>query len=291
MMIQARRAGFTLVEFLVVIVLAAVIMGAVIQSLVVQERTYTAAGETVRGQDRVRVALGVLEAELRDIATDATTWGAALGGTDIMMASRDSIRFRAPRTLGFVCTKHNNDKRVWVWLASASEQLSAGVDTRFLVFRDDDPAETVDDSWFEAQGTPTAVTPATCANNSAGTVTAYITFNTSLPNDRLEGVWPGAPIRSFQEVRYSLDDVTDGWALRRRVGTRVDTLVTGLAGPGNGLTFTYFDSQGVQLTGDPISSAQIPNIAAIRVAARTDPHPGSRASPVESTTHIFLRNN
>lgn len=291
MMIQTRRSGFTLVEFLVVIVLAAVIMGAVIQSLVVQERTYTAAGETVRGQDRVRIALGVLEAELRDVATDANTWGTALGGTDIMMASRDSIRFRAPRTLGFVCTKHQNDKRVTVWLASASDQLSAQVDTRFLVFRDDDPAVTADDSWFEAAGTPSALTPASCVNNSAGTVTAQVQFNTALPIERLEGVWPGAPIRSFQEVRYSLDGVPDGWALRRRVGTQVDTLVTGLAGPGEGLTFTYFDNQGVQLTGDPISTAQIPNIAAIRIAARTDPHPGSRASPVESTTHIFLRNN
>jgi prepilin-type N-terminal cleavage/methylation domain-containing protein len=290
MMIQARRAGFTLVEFLVVVVLAAVIMGAVIQSLVVQERTYTAAGETVRGQDRVRVALGVLEAELRDIATDANTWGTALGGADIMMASRDSVRFRAPRTLGFVCTRHPNQRRVYVWLASASEQLSL-VDTRYLVFRDDDPAETADDSWFAVDGTRTLVTPEPCLNNPAGTVTAYVQFDTGLPEELLEGVWPGAPIRSFQEVRYSLDEVTDGWALRRRVETSVDTLVTGLAGPGTGLTFTYFDNQGVQLTGDPISTAQIPAIAAIRVAARTDPHPGSRAFPVESTTHIFLRNN
>jgi prepilin-type N-terminal cleavage/methylation domain-containing protein len=287
---RTRQPGFTVVELLVVVVLAAVIMGAVVQSLVIQERTYRATSTMVRGQDGMRIALGVLEAELRDAATAV---GFAGGGSDILVAGRDSVVFRAHRNLGFVCEVLPSDKRLAVWAISTLDSFAA--DSLYLIFRDGDPTTGVDDRWIAARATNIQGSTAACPTKP-GTPEAHTRLTlqhldgSTIADGELAGVLPGAPVRSFQNVRYGIYQVGDDWALRRRVESdTLQTIVTGLAERGEGLLFTYMDAAGNTLAGDPLGDPT--QVAAIRITARTAPHPGSGASPVELTTNIFLRNN
>jgi prepilin-type N-terminal cleavage/methylation domain-containing protein len=290
---NTRQSGFTLIELLVVVVIAAIIMGAVVQSLVLQERTYRATGEKVRGQDGLRIALGVLEAELREAATAEGTHGASLGGSDIVVAGRDSVVFRAQRNLGFVCEVQANQKHVHIWAISLTDSFVG--DSLYLVFRDGDPTTGADDRWMPARATNIGPSSAACPGKP-GTPVAQTSLKlehldgSTIADAVLEDVLPGAPVRSLQNVTYGLYELGDDWALRRRAqGDTLQTMVRGLAGRGEGVVFTYLDAAGNTLTGDPLGDPT--QVAAIQITARTAPHPGSGASPVELTTNVFLRNN
>jgi prepilin-type N-terminal cleavage/methylation domain-containing protein len=291
-MIRSRRAGFTLVEFLVVAVLAAIILGAVVQALVVQERTYRATGESVRGQDGLRIAIGVLETELREVATQT----GPRDGSDIEVATRDSVIFRAHRKLGFVCDRSPNEKHITTWAVSAEDQFVLNTDVQFLVFRDGlNTATAIDDEWLVVQAQNVQpITSVACPSRPGGG-NSHNRLHLSWPggatiaDDDMQGIWPGAPVRSIERITYGLYELDGGWALRRRAGNVMQTLVSGLAGRGEGLTFTYFDANGNPLNEDPVADPS--QVAAISITATTGPPPGTGASPVELTTHIFLRNN
>ncbi len=289
---NTQREGFTLVELLVVAVLAVLLMGAAYQSLMVQERSSRAAGQMVRGQDALRVALGVLEAELREVVThnDAT------GGTDLLVATRDSVVIRAQRKLGLVCRRHPSDRQLEI--ISEGENGAFQVDDYVLVFADGDPTTAADDAWFAARVHGTASPSATC-DFLPGAPAANQRLNlqrpdgTSLDGTRLNDVLLGAPIRGLERVTYGLYEADDGgWHMgRRRHGTNeLERLVDGLAGPGSGLVFTYLDGNGNALA-QPISHAAMQGIVSVRIEAATDPHPGTGAPATELTTHIHLRNN
>lgn len=290
---RTRRAGFTLVEFLVVVVLAAIILGAVVQALVVQERTYRATGESVRGQDGLRIAIGVLESELRDVATQT----GPRDGSDIEFATRDSVVFRAHRKLGFVCARSPSENHITTWAISDVDRFASGTDLNFLVFREGLITGTsIDDEWLvvQAQGVQNNTSVA-CPSRPGGGNSHSRLLNLSWPggatisSDDLQGILPGAPVRSFELITYGLYELDGGWALRRRAGNDLQTLVSGLAGPGEGLTFTYFNAAGNPLNEDPVADPT--QVAAIGITATTAPPPGTGASPVELATHIFLRNN
>jgi prepilin-type N-terminal cleavage/methylation domain-containing protein len=289
-MMRTRRAGFTLVEFLVVAVLAAIILGAVVQALVVQERTYRATGESVRGQDGLRIAIGVLESELREVATQT----GPRDGSDIEVATRDHITFRAHRKLGFVCARVPSDKHVWTWSVSDVDRF-VSTDVHFLIFREGIVTGTsVDDEWLAVQGNVQANNSVACPSrpgggNSHNQLKLTWPGGATISDDDMQGIWPGAPVRSFERITYGLYELDGGWALRRRTGDVMQTLVSGLAGPGQGLTFTYFDANGNPLNEDPVADPS--QVAAIGIMATTGPPPGTGASPVELTTHLFLRNN
>jgi hypothetical protein len=274
------------------VVIAAVIMGAVVQSLVLQERTYRATSEKVRGQDGLRIALGVLEAELRDAATDVGTHGVTLGGSDILVAGRDSVVFRAQRNVGFVCQLPSN-AIVHIWAINPLDSFVG--ESLYLVFRDGNPATAADDRWMPARATNVGASTAACPGKpgtpEAHTRLALQHLDGSEINDAvLADVLPGAPVRSMQAVTYGLYEMGDDWALRRRAqADTLQTIVRGLAPRGEGLVFTYMDAAGNTLTGDPLGDPT--QVAAIRITARTAPHPGSGAFAAELTTNIFLRNN
>jgi prepilin-type N-terminal cleavage/methylation domain-containing protein len=295
MMMRTRQSGFTLVELLVVVVIAAIIMGAVVQSLVLQERTYRATGVQVRGQDGLRIALGVLESELREAATDVATHGVSLGGSDVVLAGRDSVVFRAQRNLGFVCQVNNsNDKHVHIWAINPADSFVG--ESIYLVFRDGNPATAADDRWIAARATSINPGATVACPGKPGTPESHTRLTlkhvngTDFNDAVLADVLPGAPVRSMQNVTYGLYEMGDDWALRRRAqGDTLQTIVRGLAPRGEGLVFTYMDAAGNTLTGDPLGDPT--QVAAIRITARTAPHPGSGASAAELTTNIFLRNN
>lgn len=295
-MLNRRQPGFTLVELLVVVVIGALILGSVVQTLVTQDRTYRATGEMVRGQDALRIAIGVLEAELREIATQGPT----IGATDILYASRDSVTFRAQRKLGFVCGWSKNERRLFTWSPSPTDRFAsedfpnnsekAGV----FVYWDGNVNSAADDVWIAAQArnvnTSNTACPVKPGTQEAHNRIDLRTLDGNLhPEAVMDGIWPGAPIRSFQQVTYGLYSINGDWVLARRQGNEpLEPLVGGLAGQTTGLRFTYLDADGNTITANPAPADQV---ATIRIRAQTDPPSGSGAQPVTQTTTIFLRNN
>jgi prepilin-type N-terminal cleavage/methylation domain-containing protein len=287
-MMRTQRRGFTLIELLIVIVVGGIVLAATVRALSVQERTYRATSELVRGQEGLRVALGVLESELRE----AASMGPSIGAGDILMAARDSIRFRAQRKLGFVCEILASDKTITTWSISDVDRFSAA-DDAVLIFRGWDINEA--DRWVAAKPQNVAASTATCPANPA-TQQAHNRLQNlqrldgaEVAESVLTGIAPGAPVRGLQEVTYSLHSVNGEWRFGRRdkVGN-VEHLAGGFAAQGVGLRFTYFDAFGNTLLGDPVNAAAV---ASIQVTATTAPPSGSGAHPASLTSTIFLRNN
>ena len=86
-------------------------------------------------------------------------------------------------------------------------------------------------------------------------------------------------------MTYGIYRWRDGWGL-----ARVDSdstrhhIVSGLAGPGEGLGFRYFDANGVSTT-DPTA------VAAIEIQLTTAPQASAPIEPRTLQTTVFLRNN
>jgi prepilin-type N-terminal cleavage/methylation domain-containing protein len=289
---KTRQPGFGLVELLVVMVLATVIMGAAYQSLVVQDRSFRTTGEIIRGQDALRTALGVLEAELREVVTDNDV---AVGGADILAATRDSVVFRAQRILAFVCEVGASTKHAHV-LTVGSSELFAPEDGA-LIFADDDPSTVNDDGWIAARINSINSSSAACPT-LPGTPTANQRLGlkrydgSDIQEQVLNRVRRGAPVRGVERVTYGLYESDSGWYLGRRSGEGgpVQTLVSGLDAEGSGLVFTYLNAAGNALA-VPVAQGDIHNIVAVRISASTRPQPGTAARATTLTTHIHLRNN
>lgn len=288
---NTRRAGFTLVELLVVAVLAAILMGAAYQMLVTQERSFRATSQVIRGQDALRMSLGVLEAELREVVTrdDAT------GGGDILAATRDSVVFRAQRKLGFVCAVSANDKFAYTLSLGPGGAFTVG--DQLVIFADGNPASADDDEWVGARVQGLQTSSATCTTLPGSPIanqrlTLRRPDDSELPPQVLLAVRRGAPLRSLERVTYGLYADANGWYLgrRRHRDDTLERLVDGLAGPGSGLVFTYLNAAGTALT-LPVSQGDMQNIAAVHIEATTSPPQGTGAQPAELSTRIHFRNN
>lgn len=273
---RTRQSGFTLVEIMIVSLLTAITLAGVYQTLMVQEKSYETAGLKIHDQESLRTALGILESELREIGSIG---GADIGGTDILVADRDSIVFRAHRKIGFICKMSRADKWALVW--TLGDPFVDG--DPLLLFVDGDSLKYDDDRWDV-----TTVTNASAESDSECT-TAWAEPEQQqlrLENHSLTGVQRGSPLRSYEQVTYSLYQFGHlGWALgRNRDGDRPTYLVGGLAPPGEGLLFEYFTPAGA-MTNDPTQ------VARIRITARTDPGGNTAVESTAMTTNLFLRNN
>lgn len=274
---RSQRPGFTLVELLVGILISTVLITAAYQALVAQNRSYRATDAMVQGQDALRIALGVLESELQEAASIGGSGIGGIGDSDIFMASPDSIRIRAPRKLAFVCTVIPSDKAVTAWSRGAP---FAAADLA-MVFVDEDITTFTDDRWEAHVVSSVSNSNAGCPTSPTGVADQKVTFaNTG----ELSLVSTGAPLRGFEEVSYGLYSFDGEWGLGRRDSDGVlKLLVGGLAGPGEGLTFQYYDPSGSVTTDRE-------DVESMEISLRTAPRPGSGVQPMEVTSTIHLRN-
>jgi prepilin-type N-terminal cleavage/methylation domain-containing protein len=275
-MMRTQQSGFTLVELLIVSLLTAVTLAGVYQTLMVQEKSYDTAGQMIRGQESLRTALGILESELREVGSIG---GADIGGTDIAVASSDSIVFRAHRKTAFLCKVSRAEKWAIVW--TLGDPFAAG--DPLLIFVDGDSIRYTDDRWdLTTVSSASSSTDSDCAAYWPDATLQLL----RLDNQDLQGVRVGSPMRSFEWVTYSLYSFGHlGWAFgRNRDGAAPAYLVGGLAPPGEGLRFQYFTPDGA-VTNDP------EQVARVRITVRTQPRPGTNVEPTSMSTNLFLRNN
>lgn len=278
-MMNTRQSGFTLVELLVVSVLTGIALVGIYQTLLSQEKTYEVASLKISGQESLRTSLGVLETELREVGSIG---GSAIGGSDIAIASPDSVVFRAQRKTAFICKLSRSDKWLLVW--NMGDDLESG--ERILLFEDGDSIKYVDDRWDTTR----------VSNASPTTDTDCSSYWPGLPLQllKLDGgtdmnaVQPGSPVRAYEWTTYGLYHFGDlGWGLGRRRhtdGARPELIVAGLAPPGQGLQFDYFTPAGTA-TNDPTA------ISRIRITVRTDPETNTEVQSEAMVSNLFLRNN
>lgn len=274
-MISARRSGFSLVELSIVMVVGMILLSAAYQSLIVQQRGYRTTGATIADQDVLRMALGVLEAELREIASidDGT-----IGGTDILAATANSITVRAPRKLAFICSVSPSEKSMIVW----SEWDVFAPEDDLLIFVDGtNDASYKDDRWEVAKVKTVNSSTSSCPNKTP----AAGTWKVILYAHPLTDVWPGAPVRAFEELTYGLYEFDQGWGLGRKSSSTEppDLLVGGLARE-DGLVFEYFDAAGNPMAGPS-------NVSSIGLTLKTAQRQAGGTEPKSLTSTISLRNN
>jgi hypothetical protein len=270
------REGFGLAEIVVVALLAAVTVAGVYRTLIVQERSYEAAGVPGHGQEALRAAVGVMESELREIGSIG---GVDIGGSDIAVAGRDSIRFRAQRKLGFVCRRSRNGTGVLAW--PIGDAFTEG--DQLLIFVDGDTLVYGDDAWDTV--TVERARPAEdadCADRWPGMPLQRLDVDAVAD---LAGVHDGAPLRAWEWVGYGLHRFDGAWGLVRSAAGREPTfMVGGLAPPGQGLAFEYFTPAGTP-------TDDVTRVARVRITLKTDPEAGSTLESTSLTTDLYLRNN
>lgn len=235
------RAGFTLVELLIVAVLGALVVLAAYQTLITSQRTFSQQGAIIRHNQTLRAGLEVISGELREIS---------IGGNDLVAMAGDSIRVRVMRSFGIVCSWTLGTpaiftvKKLGKWFASGDS---------ILVFADGDPSTSSDDAWLAGSVSSVDTTSITCASgDSAQTVLATVTGLVGATQ-----ILSGAPMRTF--LHYWYGQFTEGGEtyFGRRAGSGGTT--EPLVGPlktSEGISFTYMDANG-NTVASPASVQQV----------------------------------
>jgi prepilin-type N-terminal cleavage/methylation domain-containing protein len=282
------RAGFTLIELMIVVALLGIIGAMLTTILVRQQRFHRAVANLTDTRARMRDISTIMPTDLRSVST---------AGKDLLEISDTSMQFRAfigasimcrfasaqvielpPKTLssGSVLTAWINpptpDDIVYVY----DEGTAAGnVDDTWAPFRITDTTSAADASWC-----PTTTSPAYTSAADNGARRYRLTLSAA-PN-ALQ-VETGAPLRFAREVRYSIYQASDNqwyvgfqrctpnatYGLVGTCGTREVLAGPVMAGTADtltsGLYFVYRNKAGTRLT----SLASTDTIASVGIGIRT----------------------
>lgn len=229
------RAGFSLIELLVVVVLMGIIGAALTRVLLNMQRGSRAQSERVTLQGNLRAGIAFVPAELRDLSAQ-----------DIIDADRDHIEYRAMRAFGVACAVSATQVTLRDALTFKYRNVEAVRDSLF-VYVESDPSLASDDRWI-AVGV-TAVGAGACPGGGAATVltlsnagAGYATYT-----DTLAQIVIGAPVRAFERMELALY-TADGrdWLGARSISAAEPALqpVLGPLVADSGLKLTYRNSAG-----------------------------------------------
>jgi hypothetical protein len=274
--------GVTLAETLVATVLSGVVVAALHGVLLRGQRFYRAQPQILEVQRGVRAVALLLPAELRGLdASDG----------DIVAMSDTALTVKAPRALGIVCGEPDlsagrvtvSDRLLFAFRAIDPARDSA------LLFRDGDTLRAADDRWIRAGVAGVGAAP--CPDGSPGT---RLSVTSAGGAAELEGVRAGAPLRTFEMVRYRLYvDGSRTWWLGLQSYTGGWSATTPLAGPlraRDGLRLGFADVDGAPTT---VPAAVRRILLSIRGRSlRTIDDAGRRGGSFEDSvfTTVSLRN-
>lgn len=278
------EAGFTLVELTVVVVISSLALLAIYETLITQERTYRYQTAAITAQGTTRTGLSLLASEMREISASAGT-SASMAGSDLLATSRDSVRIRAFRKVGIVCSFDRVVGTVDVWVPGTA--FAPG--DRLLIFQEGDSITDEDDRWARAD----LLLVGNALN--AGCATEWPTYPTQGLQDLLAvtgTIERGALVRSFEPLTYGAYQHDGEWVLGRRdvTGAVVPLVGPTLSPAEGGVRFRYFDVNGTELT--PASEADRARVSRIQVTVRSLSRGGLHGEYVDSlATNIYLRGN
>ncbi len=297
-----RRAGFSLVELLVVVGLLGFIGTALTLLLMRQQRFHGAIVSVTDARARMRDIATILPTDLRGVST---------AGSDILSFDVNSMQFRAFIGTSIVCRYGSADVielppqdmesgtvlSAWINPPAAGdlayiydEGLEAGnLDDEWTRYNITAVSSAVDPTWCPSTNTPAY---ATAADN--GQLRHRITLGVAPSQTRSK---IGSVIRFAREVRYSGYQASDGnWYVGYALCTPdADPVTAGtcatqelLAGPimpitsdtlTSGLFFVYYNQTGTRVT----DQAQKATIARVSVGIRTTSESIQRATSTITT--------
>lgn len=268
----STRAGFTLVELLIVAVIGMVLLGSVYQILVSNQRTYTVQQVRIQNQQVMRSGLELLASEIREASSrDAFN-------PDLLTLAADGLELQTMRAFGRVCQVLNPaSTNLMIRLSGPPFEANDAV----VVFGEGDPDTRVDDRNYDT--TVQSVNPEIPNGCLAAVPGQSIVVAGGWPNGTVR---PGAPVRAHTSFEYGLVLFDGETYLGRTPGGGVAQPVVGPLAANDGLLFEYFDIQG-NVTAVPAQ------VAEIRLTLRTQSQLRDTAGDLvgdELTTRIFLRN-
>jgi prepilin-type N-terminal cleavage/methylation domain-containing protein len=299
-----RRAGFTLVELMLVIVLLGIVAGGMLAVIARQQRFYGGSSGIIDTRTAVREGIGVLQADLRVLAPDSG---------DIYAMSATSIDFRSAIGSSVVCSIDGTRTLVVVppkVLASKVTLTSWVTDPQWgdtvLFFDPGSQAGTQDNQWVvrELRAAPTP--SATCPTSSGLTTTAAEAatgYTLKLDQALPATITTGSAIRVFRKAHYGLYQEGDGnWYLGFYdcLDTRSPecSAPSPVAGPflaptetPPGLSFAYYASSGA-VTANPTAVRRIDIVMRAQSADRvsTDGSARRRFFRDSLSTSVAVRN-
>lgn len=288
-----NRRGFTLIELIVALVLMGIVGGAIYQLLINNQRIYRQQTERVDLNSNLRAAVAILPTELRELNSNDPL------GSDILGMGRDSIVYKAMRSLYTVC-----QNAVQATSTSGAVTLSATwfgirpLDTSrdaVMLYYEGNPSTSVDNRWVHADvtGTPTI---GTLCPTAMGPSSMTLNLTNVNPPNALLGVSEGAPFRGFERVklkRYQ-DARGDSWVGLQRYsyGSSSWGSLEPVLGPvaSDGLQFAYFDSTGT-VTADSSLVSRIQITVIGRTPGIVQKKGGAGHLYDTLVTEVALRNN
>ncbi len=239
------RGGFGAIELLVALVLAAILAAGVFRLMLGHQRLFVEHAARAEENATHREAFLILRSEL-------TGLGIGPRSADLVAMSPSAIRYRAFRSLGFLCRPPETAARrltleaSWIGLRAMDETVDS-----VLVFADGTISDDQDDRWLSAD-----VTSARAGTDCPGGRASVAITVTGVAGRDLARVHRGAPVRSFAmwETRSYRDRRGDWWLGMRRYGKATGRWpaiqpVLGPLAPG-GIGIEFLDRSGI-LTGDP----------------------------------------
>ena len=294
------RAGFSLVEMLIVIVLLALVLTSVMTIFVQQQRFYSDSSAIMQTRSATRDAAYVLQSDLRALSPRSF---------DIYSMGSNFVEFRSQPGASVVCTIDGTRKLLTVpplnlvtgsaltsWLAAP-----AAGDT-LLIFDPDTIPGPAGDSWrvYTLTAAPTA--GATCPNSTGLTTTvaeATQGWTLSVTPVLTASTPVGAPIRVMRRARYELyQEASGNWYLgyydcvpsRSPVCTALQPVAGPYVAPNTGgtggIVFTFRDSTGaVTATTALVRRVDLAARAQTAVAIRTA---GYKSGAMTDSTFITI---
>ena len=248
---RAGSRGFTMVELIIAITIASVVLGATWKLLTSNQRFYRAQSELQDVQQNLRAATQIVPGDLREL--DAK-------GGDIIAMAASAITIRAMRGFGVVCAAPDKVNG-YIKLRNALLFMSGAFDStrhNVIVFREADSTKNRDDTWQVGSITASTSASQTCTDTKAAT---RLTVTLANGNSKLDSVTVGAPVRIYEQVKYSAyNDGTGVWYLGTSTyQSGAWSTTTPVAGPvlaTTGIAFVYYDSSGT-VTADSSHVASI----------------------------------
>jgi prepilin-type N-terminal cleavage/methylation domain-containing protein len=275
-----RRSGFTLIELLVSLALGGIVAGAIVTLLLRQQRFYNSTNDVILTRQQLRQAVAMLPSDLKGISSS---------GKDIYVMTDSSVEFRSVFGSSIACIVNPGGKYVTtvpLSLAKGSAMTNWSVlpstGDSIAVYNDSTQVGQSDDAWSFYQiskltavtgnvntGCPTA-SGLVQASDLTGSNPSYQVVLTVAPSNNID---PGAGIRFFRRVHYSIYKASDGqWYLGyydcKTLRSPVCNAIQAIAGPfqayaangTSGLQFTYYDTLGA-VTAVPTNVARISLVA------------------------------
>ena len=301
---RAIRAGFTLIELMIVVVLVGIIGTALTLLLMRQQRFHRSVVSITDSRARMRDIATILPTDLRSVSS---------AGNDILAFDETSVQFRAFLGTSILCEFKPTVEPLGRVIGIPPRKLASGnVLSAWInppgpgdiayIYNDGDDAGNVDDNWdrFAITDSASAIDATWCASSLAPAYTTdydngarryRFTLDVAPNTVRIKR---GAVIRFAREVRYSAYVGSDGqWYVGYQTCTPAGGNAPGvcgtrelLAGPikaastdtlTSGLFFVFYNQTGARVT----SVASASTISRISVGIRTASESMRQASATE----------